>query len=123
MTTVERETPLVVAVAAVPLVGEGIAAAVEGLAECKVLPAGQPELAGLLKSLQPDAVVADDEAEAAVAATYARFGRVPVIRVDVRADRVQVLDQGAWVRPEEHDSSPETIRNLVAAGIYGRRLI
>ena len=119
---VEREEPLVVAVVAVPLLGEAMTAALEGLAECKVIPARQPELGGLLKSLQPDAIVVDDEEEAAVAATYARFARVPVIRVSIRDSRVQVLEDGIWIRPEEHDASPETIRNLVAAGIYGRRV-
>lgn len=119
---VEREEPLVVAVVAVPLLGEAMTAALEGVAECKVIPARQPELGGLLKSLQPDAIVVDDDEEAAVAATYARFARVPVIRVSLAEARVQVLEDGVWVRPEEHDASPETIRNLVAAGIYGRRL-
>ena len=119
---VEREEPLVVAVVAVPLLGEAMTAALEGLAECTVIPARQPELGGLLKSLQPDAIVVDDEEEAAVAATYARFARVPGIRVSIRDSRVQVLEDGIWIRPEEHDASPETIRNLVAAGIYGRRV-
>ena len=123
MTAIERDEPLVAVVCAVPLLGEALIGALEGLAECKVIPARQPELGGLLKSLQPDAVVVDDEDEAAVAATYARFARVPVIRVELRASRVHLLQDGAWVAPEEHDASPETIRNLVAGGIYGRRAL
>ena len=121
MTTLVREEPLVAVVCAVPLLGEAMMAALEGLAEVKVIPARQPELGGLLKSLQPDAVVVDDEDEAAVAATYARFARVPVIHVGLRNGRLKLLQDGGWVIPDEHDASPETVRNLVAGGIYGRR--
>ena len=118
---IAREAPLVAAVCSVPLLGEALSGALYGLAECKIIPARQPELGGLLKSLQPDAIVVDDEDEAAVAAAYARFARVPVIRVSLRQGRVQLLQDGGWVAPEQHDASPETIRNLVAGGIYGRR--
>jgi hypothetical protein len=118
----ERETPLVVAVVAIPLIGEGVASALDGLAECKVVPARRPELTGLLKSLQPDAIVVDDEEEAEAAAAYARFARVPVIRIALRERRVQLLADRVWVQPDDADATPETIRNLVAAEIYGRRV-
>ena len=121
MTVVERDEPLVAVVCAVPLLGEAMQGALEGLADVKVIPARQPELGGLLKSLQPDAIVVDDEEEAAVAATYARFARVPVIHVGLRTSRLRLLHEGAWVTPEESDASPETVRNLIAGGIYGRR--
>ena len=117
----ERETPLVAVICAVPLLGEAVTGALEGLAECKFIPARQPELGGLLKSLQPDAIVVDDEQEGAVAATYARFARVPVILISLRENTVQLLDEGRWVYPEESGASAESIRNLVAGGIYGRR--
>ena len=58
----ERETPLVAVICAVPLLGEAVTGALEGLAECKFIPARQPELGGLLKSLQPDAIVVDERA-------------------------------------------------------------
>jgi hypothetical protein len=117
----ERETPLVAVICAVPLLGEAVTGALEGLAECKFIPARQPELGGLLKSLQPDAIVVDDEQEGAVAATYARFARVPVILISLRENTVQLLEDGRWVYPEESGASAESIRNLVAGGIYGRR--
>ena len=117
----ERNEPLVALVCAVPILGEALTAALDGLAECKVIPARQPELGGLLKSLQPDAIVVDDEQEAAVAATYARFARTPVINVSLRDQRLTRLEDGKWEAPDECDISPETIRNLVAGGIYGRR--
>lgn len=117
----ERNEPLVAVVCAVPILGEALSAALAGLAECKIIPARQPELGGLLKSLQPDAIVVDDEHEAAVAATYARFARTPVINVSLREQRLTRLDDGRWEEPDEHDISPETIRNVVAGGIYGLR--
>jgi hypothetical protein len=122
VSAIDRDEPLVAVVCAVPLLGEAMLAALEGLADVKVIPARQPELGGLLKSLQPDAIVVDDEEEAAVAATYARFARVPVIQIDLRAGRLRLLQDGNWITPEEHDASPETVRNLVAGGIYGRRV-
>jgi hypothetical protein len=118
---IERNEPLVAVVCAVPILGEALSAALDGLAECKIIPAHQPDLGGLLKSLQPDAIVVDDEHEAAVAATYARFARTPVINVSLREQRLTRLDDGKWEEPDEHDISPETIRNVVAGGIYGRR--
>jgi hypothetical protein len=41
--------------------------------------------------------------------------------VSLREQRVTRLDDGKWEAPDENDISPETIRNLVAGGIYGRR--
>ena len=43
----EREAPLVAVICAVPLLGEAVTGALEGLAECKFIPARQPELGGL----------------------------------------------------------------------------
>ena len=115
------ERPLVAIVCAVPLLGEALVGALEAMADCTVIPARQPELGGLLKSLHPEAIIVDDEQEAAVAATYARFAHVPVIQVSLRASKVQLFEDGVWAAPEEHDASPETIRNLVAGGIFARR--
>ena len=44
----ERSEPLVAVVCAVPILGEALTAALDGLAECKVIPARQPELGGVL---------------------------------------------------------------------------
>jgi hypothetical protein len=41
--------------------------------------------------------------------------------VSLREHTVQLLDDGRWVYPEERGASAESIRNLVAGGIYGRR--
>jgi hypothetical protein len=117
---VNRRNALVVAVCGVPLLGEALAGALEGLAECKVVAAGQPDIAGLLRSLQPDAIVVDDELEAEAAAAYSRFARIPVLYVPPSGRRLRVLENGRWEELEDYDASPEAIRNLVAAGLYGR---
>jgi hypothetical protein len=117
----ERRLPLVVAVCSVPLLGEALAGALEDLAQCKVVAAGQPDIAGLLRSLQPDAIVVDDELEAEAAATYSRFARVPVFFVPPHGRQLRVLENGRWEDLKDHDASPEAIRNLVAGGLYGRR--
>jgi hypothetical protein len=116
-----RDVPLVVAVCGVPLLGEAVAGALDGLADCKVVAAGQPDIAGLLRSLQPDTIVVDDELEAEAAAMYSRFARIPVFYVPPRGRRLRVLESGRWQELEDYDASPEAIRNLVASGLYGRR--
>jgi hypothetical protein len=117
----ERRAPLVVAVCGVPLLGEALEGALEGLAECKVVAAGQPDIAGLLRSLQPDAIVVDDEGEAEAAATYSRFARIPVLYVPPHGRQLRMLENGRWEELVGYDASPEAIRNLVAGGLYGRR--
>jgi hypothetical protein len=116
----ERRAPLVVAVCGVPVLGEALTGALDGLAECKVVAAGQPDIAGLLRSLQPDAIVVDDEGEAEAAAAYSRFARIPVLYVPPNSRRLRVLENGRWEELEHYDASPETIRNLVAGALYGR---
>jgi hypothetical protein len=117
----ERRAPLVVAVCGVPVLGEALTGALDSLAECKVVAAGQPDIAGLLRSLQPDAIVVDNESEAEAAATYSRFARIPVLYVPPNGGRLRVLENGRWEELEDYDASPESIRNLVAGGLYGRR--
>jgi hypothetical protein len=117
----ERRQPLVVVVCGVPVLGEALEGALEALAECKVVAAQQPDLAGLLRSLQPDAIVVDDEGEAEAAAAYSRFARIPVLYVPPSGQLLRVLDNGRWEELVDYDASPESIRNLVAGELYGRR--
>ncbi len=116
----EREKPLVVVVCAVPLLGEALCDALEGVAECTVVPAREPDLGGLLRSLQPDAIVCDDEEQAESSAAYARFARIPVVHVSLRTHRLRVLDENRWHSVDDLEATPEGVRNLVAAEIYGR---
>jgi hypothetical protein len=117
----ERDEPLVAVVCAVPLLGEALRDALDGLAECKVIPARETDLSGLLRSLQPDAIVVDDEDEAVAAASYSRFARIPLVHVSLRAQSLSVLEDGRWRSGDERDATPEGVRNLIAGGLYGRK--
>jgi hypothetical protein len=117
----EREAPLVALVCSVPLLAEALCDALVGLAECKVISAGEPDLPGLLRSLQPDAIVVDDEYEAESAASYSRFARIPVVQVSLRSHQLRVLEDGRWQELDHVEATSETVRNLVAGEIYGRR--
>lgn len=117
----ERHEPLVAVVCAVPLLGEAVRDALEGLADCKVIPARESDLGGLLRSLQPDAIVVDDEDEAVAAASYSRFARIPLVHVSFRARNLSVLEDGRWRSADERDATPEGVRNLIAGGLYGRK--
>jgi hypothetical protein len=44
-----------------------------------------------------------------------------VLLISLRENTLQLLEDGRWVYPEESGASAESIRNLVAGGIYGRR--
>lgn len=116
----ERDAPLVAVVCSVPLLGEALCDALEGLAECKVVPPREPDLGGLLRSLQPDAIIVDDE-EAEAAASFSRFARIPVVQVSLRSQRLRVLEDGRWRHLDDVQATSESVRNLVAGEIYGRR--
>jgi hypothetical protein len=118
---IERDEPLVAVVCVVPLLGEALCAALAGMAECKTIPAREPDLSGLLRSLQPDAIVVDDEEEAQATALYSRFARVPVVHVCRNSHQVRVLEDGRWVTANGLEATPESVRNLVAGKIYGRK--
>lgn len=118
---IERARPFVVVLCAVPLVGEALCDALEGIAECKVLTARQPDISGLLRSLQPDAIVVVDEAEGAAAESYVSSAEIAVVLVSLRERKLRLLQDGRWEDADEFDASPEAIRNLVARSIYGRK--
>ena len=117
----ERDEPLVAVVCAVPLVAEAQRDALDGLAECKLIPAREKDLGGLLRSLMPDAIVVDDDDEAVAAASYSRFARIPLVHVSLRSRTLSVLEDGHWRAAEEREATPEGVRNLVAGGLYGRK--
>ena len=72
----ERDEPLVAVVCGVPILGEALSAALDGLAECKIIPARQPELGGLLKSLQPDAIVVAIENDGMIRGPTCTIGEI-----------------------------------------------
>ena len=119
--TTTRPHPLVAVVSRVPIISEALAAALESIAEVRQFPAGRGDTAGLLRWLRPDAIVVDTEEEAEEAASFAKASRSPVVHISLRDQRLRVLRDGTWEEPEADGSSPETIRNILVSGIYGRR--
>jgi hypothetical protein len=71
---------------------EGVASALDGVADVRVLPAGLEDLATLLRTLGPDAIVVDGES--AAARTYADEVGLPlfVVPVETAADEAPTPD-------------------------------
>jgi len=118
-----RDVTLVAVVSSAPLVGEALAASLEPVAEVRWFPAGRGGTAGLLDSLRPDAVVVDDAAEARAATAFARRSGAPLVHVVLDERRLRLLRSGRWVEQKKADLSPDTIRNLLVGGIFGRESV
>ncbi len=115
-----REQPLVAVVCTVPLLQEALSAALENIAEVRAFPADGRDTSGLLRSLQPDAVVVDSQEEAEAAAEFAREAESPLVCVLFREQKLRVLQNGGWEEPDDGGASPEAIRNILVAGIFGK---
>lgn len=113
--------PVIAVVYSVPLVVEALVDGLRGLGEVRAFPASAGDVAGLLGSLQPAAVVVDRDEEALTASRYARAADVPVVHVDLRARSLRLFAEGRW-RDTDEDTSPQAVRNLLAAAIYGARM-
>jgi hypothetical protein len=83
------------------------------------LPAGVGDLLGLLGSVRPDAVVVDSEVDAEKISVYSRIHEVPLLHIDLRAQRLLILERGDW--RIETPLTAESVRNAVAGALLGRR--
>jgi hypothetical protein len=110
----EHSRPVVAVVSEAPLLAEALTASLAGVADVLALPAGESDLAGLLRSIRPAGVVVDAEEDAAAAVPYARSSAAPLLHVKLREPALAVWNGEAW----EHagsDLSPELVRNAVIA--------
>lgn len=114
-----RERPLVAVFYRVPLVCAAIVAALEPIVATRPFPARIGDLLGLLSSISPDAVVVDSEIEAGEISLYAGIHEVPVVQIDLRRQRLLILEQGEW-RTEETITA-EAVRNAVVGALFGLR--
>lgn len=110
--------PVIAVVYSVPLVVEALVDGLRGLGEVRAFPASTGDVEGLLGSLQPAAVVVDRDDEALTASRYAHAAGIPVVHVDLRARSVRLFAGARW-RDTHEDTSPQAVRNLLAAAIYG----
>ena len=111
--------PLVAVVCAVPILAEALSAILEGIAEVRSFPARCGDTAGLLRSLNPDAIVVDTADEAEAAAPVANESGLALVHVLLRERKLRVLGAGGWEERDNGGASPEAIRNILVGAIYG----
>jgi hypothetical protein len=97
-----RLRPLVAVVCVAPLMAEGVATALDGVADTRLLPADVDDLGALLRALAPDALVVDRDCRAASA--HADEHSIPLFHVPVEAANGDV-------------PSPERLRALVVGSL------
>jgi hypothetical protein len=114
------EKPVVVAVCAVPLLLEGLTAALEDIAEVRTFPAHRGDTIGLLRGVMPDAVVVDQEDEAEAAASFAHESNSPILHISLKDRRLRILRNGGWEEAGNGGTSPEAIRNILIASLLAR---
>jgi hypothetical protein len=116
-----RELPLVAVISSVPLLSEALTPALDGIAVVRGFPARLGDVEGLLAWLDPDAVVVVDSENAAEAATeFARTRDRPLVWVALREEKVRTFEDGGWKEADNDGASPEAVRNIVVAGLFGR---
>ena len=123
MTALGRARPLVAAVCTVPLLCEALSTVMEGIADVQGFPAGREGSTGLLRFLEPDAVVVDTREEANHAEAYARGSGAPLVHVLMAQQKLRLLREGDWLEPAVDDASPESIRNVLVGALYGPRTV
>jgi hypothetical protein len=92
----------VAVICAAPLMAEGVATALDGVADTRLLPTDLEDLSTLLRTLAPDAIVVDRECRAAH--VHADQHGVPLFVVPVEAEGGDV-------------PSPERLRALVVGSL------
>jgi hypothetical protein len=117
----ERRLPVVVALSSVPLLSEALASVLDGIAEVQSLPARLSDSVGLLESIRPDALVVETCAELDGVAEFALASGTPLVSVSLHDERVSVFDEGRWTEAPAGAASAESIRNVVAGTLFGRR--
>lgn len=115
-----RSLPLVAVLSSVPMLAEALNDVMDGIAEVRLFPAGR-DTGGLLRWLEPDAVVVDSDDEAEAAAEFGRAEGRPVVHVSYPEERIRVVGEGGWEDLEEPGISPELLRNVLAAGLFRRK--
>jgi hypothetical protein len=107
MPQARRLRPLVAVVCCAPLMAEGVATALDGVVDMRLLPGELDDLAPLLQALRPDAIVVDRDCSAA--SVHAGEHEVPLFLVPVEAAGADV-------------PSPERLRALVVGSLLAREV-
>jgi hypothetical protein len=112
--------PLVAVICRAPILSVAVADALDGVATVKCFPARHGDTEGLLRGLDPDAVVVDCDDDARAAAAFAADSDSPVVHLSLRRATMSVLEDGAW-RESDEGATPSAIRNAIVKQVYGRR--
>lgn len=115
-----RRVPLVAVVSAVPMLSEALSDALDGIADLQIFPAGRGDTIGLLRELEPDAVVVDRVTEVDPATQFAREAGAPVLFISYGDGKLHVLGDSGWDEADEIDLSAEAVRNVLVGCLFGR---
>ncbi len=111
---------MVAVIYTVPLLCEALDGVFDTIAEMHTFPA-RGDTPGLLRSLQPDAILLDSSTEAEEATEYARETETPLVHILLRERRVRLLRDGGWSELDRGAATAEGVRNIVVAALYGRQ--
>jgi hypothetical protein len=107
-----RTRPLIAVLSRVPIVVEALAGVFAGIADVQAISSDDAEAEGLLRAFRPDAVAAEGDAADLV------DDHIPCLRVDFDVQELHLRDGDTW-RLIDVDLSPEAIRNVLVACLYG----
>jgi hypothetical protein len=107
-----RTRPLIAVLSRVPLFVEALRAAFDGIADVQSVSADDVEAHGLVRAFHPNAVIVEGAVEELVAPD------LPCVYVDLGAKHVGLRRGEEWLRTDV-EVSPQAIRNLVVAELYG----
>jgi hypothetical protein len=107
-----RTRPLIAVVSRVPLFVEGLRGAFEGIADVQSVSPDDVEAHGLVRAFRADAVIIEGAELDAIDVD------VPCVCVELKTQRVSVRNSGDW-RQLDIELSPEAIRNVTVAAVYG----
>ena len=115
-----RAQPLVAVVSSVPVIFEALRETLGAFAEVQSFPS-RARVASLLRSIRPAAVVVDADEDLADAEAVAREQDFSLVHLELARHRVRVFRDGEWnVAANGKEISPETVRDLIAAGLFAR---
>jgi hypothetical protein len=107
-----RSRPLIAVLSGVPLFLEAMTAAFEGIADVASISADDQHAEGLLRAYDPNAAIIEGYEATLVDAA------VPCVCVDLATQQVSLRRDGAWTAYAV-ELSPEAIRNVAVAAVYG----
>jgi hypothetical protein len=107
-----RTRPLIAVLSRVPLFVEALRAAFEGIADVQSVSADDVEAHGLIRAFHPDAVIIEGAERDAIGLS------APCVWVELSAERVSIRSGDNWELLDV-PLSPEAIRNVAVAALYG----